>query len=114
MIKVYGVPSCDQIKKTKTFFQKENIEFTFVNIRKETLDRDKLNKVIDQLGIDVVLNRRGMLYRKLGLKDKNLNNDQLADELFNEQGMIKRPLIEQGKMFHIGYNEQEILKFLKE
>ncbi|KAA3609760.1 MAG: Spx/MgsR family RNA polymerase-binding regulatory protein [Calditrichaeota bacterium] len=114
MIKVYGVPSCDQIKKTKTFFQKENIEFTFVNIRKETLDRDKLNKVIDQLGIDVVLNRRGMLYRKLGLKDKNLNNDQLADELFNEQGMIKRPLIEQGKLFHIGYNEQEILKFLKE
>jgi len=113
VLKVYGVPSCDQIKKTKTFLQKENIEYTFVNIRKEALDREKLTKVIVQLGVDTVLNRRGMLYRKLGLKDKNLNNDQLAEELFNEQGMIKRPLIENNNMFHIGYDEQAILTFLK-
>ena len=94
--------------------EKENIDFTFVNIRKEQLDREKLVKVIDHLGINIVLNRRGMLYRKLGLKDKNLNNNQRSEELFNEQGMIKRPLIEYKNGFHIGYDEQAILAFLKE
>ncbi len=113
MVKVYGVPSCDQIKKTKAFLQNNAIEFTFVNIRKEPVSREKLDKVIAQLGIDIVLNRRGMLYRKLGLKDKNLDEQQLADELFNEQGMIKRPLIEKGNLFHIGYDEHAILKFIK-
>ncbi len=114
MVKVYGVPSCDQIKKTKAFLEKNKIEFTFINIRKEPLDKVYLEKVINQLGLNIVLNRRGMLYRKLGLKDKNLNDQQLFKELFNEQGMIKRPLIEYKNNFHIGYDEQLILAFLKE
>jgi Spx/MgsR family transcriptional regulator len=114
LVKVYGVPSCDQIKKTITFFKNEKIEYAFINIRKEPLDKEKLEKVIKQLGLDIVLNRRGMLYRKLGLKDKNLSDDQLGEELFKEQGMIKRPLIEQKNSFHIGYDEQAILDFMKE
>lgn len=113
MIKVYGVPTCDQIKKTKLFLECENISFTFVNIRKEPLEREKLEKIINQLGLNIVLNRRGMLYRKLGLKDKNLSDRQLSEELFKEQGMIKRPLIEHQNGFHIGYDEQAMLRFLK-
>ena len=113
MPKVYGVPSCDQIKKTKAFLEKNDRRFTFVNIRKEPLERDKLEKVIKQLGLNIVLNKRGMLYRKLGLKNKNLSDKQLFEELYNEQGMIKRPLIEHKNNFHIGYDEQAILTFLQ-
>jgi len=113
LVKVYGVPSCDQIKKTKSLLENNIILFTFVNIRKQPLEQIKLDRIISQLGIDIVLNRRGMLYRKLGLKDKNLSDADLATEVFNEQGMIKRPLIEFKNKFLIGYDEQAILSFLK-
>ena len=113
LIHVYGVPTCDKIKKTKSLLDNNKIDYMFINVRKEPLTREKLAKAVDKLGLDIVLNRKGMLYRKLGLKDKNLSNEQLFIELYNEQGMIKRPLIEKNGSFHCGYNEQSILSFVK-
>ena len=65
-----------------------------------------------QLGIDLVVNSKGATYRKLGLKQKNLNEDELFEVLISEQGMIKRPLIENKGRFWIGFDETGILDFI--
>ena len=113
MINVYGVPSCDKIKKTKSLLENNQIVYSFINVRQQPLNKTVLSQAVQQLGLDIVLNRKGMLYRKLGLKKKNLNDEQLFEELFNEQGMIKRPLIEKKGVFHCGYDETAILQFVK-
>ncbi|MCB0282221.1 MAG: arsenate reductase family protein [Calditrichaeota bacterium] len=113
MIRIYGVPSCDKIKKTLKLLDNNKIAYEFANVRKTPVEKGKLKIITDALGIDLVLNRQGMLYRKLGLKDKNLTSDQLFEQLFNEQGMIKRPLIEYNGKFHVGYDEEKILQFIK-
>ncbi len=113
MINLYGVPNCDKIRKTKSLLTFNKIDFEFINVRKSPISKEKLNKIVKQLGLDVVLNRQGMLYRKLGLKEKQLDESQLFEELLNEQGMIKRPLIEKNGYYHSGYNEEAILKFTK-
>ena len=77
------------------------------------LNQETLRLAVNQLGLDIVLNRKGMLYRKLGLKDKKLSTKQLFEELLKEQGMIKRPIIEKDGLFHCGYDETAILGFLK-
>lgn len=112
MIRIYGVPTCDKIKKTQKLLENNNIAFTFVNVRKEPISKDKLRTITNLLNLENVLNRKGLLFRKLGLKDKSLSDSQLFEELFREQGMIKRPLIEKDGRFWIGYNEEDILKFL--
>ena len=89
------------------------IDFTFINVRKSPLSKDELKRIVEQLGLEIVLNKRGMLFRKLGLKEKNLSNQQLFEERLQEQGMIKRPLIEKNGSYHSGYNEEAILKFIK-
>ena len=113
MVYVYGIPNCDKIKKTKSLLDKEKIEYTFVNVRIAPIDKEKLSAVVSQLGLDTVLNRKGMMYRKLGLKDKNYTDDQLFNALLNEQRLIKRPLIENKNKFHSGYDETVILEFVK-
>jgi Spx/MgsR family transcriptional regulator len=113
LIRVYGVPSCDKIRKTKTLFSSHDMDFEFINVRKKPLTRKQLQQVIKQLDLDNVINRKGMLYRKKGLKEKGLTADQLFEELLNEQGMIKRPLIEKGDQFIVGYDEKAILDFVK-
>ena len=113
LIKVYGVPTCDKIKKTKSLLDNNKISYTFFNVRNEPLDRESLSIAVEQLGLDIVLNRKGLLYKKLGLKNKDLNDQQLFDELFKEQGMIKRPLIEKNGLFHCGFDELAILEFVK-
>lgn len=113
LIRIYGVPTCDKIKKTQKLLDSRNIDYTFINVRKTPIEKDKLIKITDKLGIDKVLNSKGMLYRKLGLKDKNLSAEQLLEELYNEQGMIKRPLIEKNDRYSVGYDEAAILNFLE-
>lgn len=113
MIKVYGVPSCDKIKKTLNLFEDQKIEFEFINLRQRPLLKEMLRVVIDQLGINTVLNTRGMIYRKKGLKDKNLSEENLFIELFKDQGMIKRPLIENQGKYISGYDQDKILNFVK-
>ena len=113
MISVFGVPTCDKIKKTQSLLNSNSIDFEFINVRKSPISKDELKNIIEQLGLEVVLNKRGMLYRKLGLKDKNLSDQQLFSELLNEQGMIKRPLIKKGDKYHSGYDDEAIIKFLK-
>lgn len=113
MINVYGVPTCDKIRKTLSLLAANKIEHSFINVRKTPLTKQVLKNIVTRLSLDVVLNRQGMLYRKLGLKDKGLSEGQLFEELFKEQGMIKRPLIEKNGNYHSGYDEQAILNFVK-
>jgi len=113
VIDVYGVSTCDKIKKTLSLLNRNKIDHNFINVRKNPIDRETLSHAVSQLGLDIILNRKGMLYRKLGLKDKNLSEKQLFEELYNEQGMIKRPLIKKKGVFHCGYDEPAIIDFVK-
>jgi len=63
--------------------------------------------------LDVVLNSKGATYRKLGLKTMDLKEEELLLWLVKEQGMIKRPLIENKGRFWIGFDEEGILGFVK-
>lgn len=77
------------------------------------MTRETLAEAVRQLGLERVLNSRGTTYRKLGLKDMKLNEDELFDWLQREQGMIKRPLIEKEGQFLVGYDEEAILDFTR-
>ena len=113
MIKLYGVPSCNQIRKSKALLDEHGIEYEFIHVKKNPVSAEKLKMAVDQLGLDRVLNSKGPTFRKLGLKDKQLDDKALFDWLLKEQGMIKRPLIEKDGKFHVGYDEEEIINFVK-
>jgi Spx/MgsR family transcriptional regulator len=116
MVKLYGVPSCKQIRDSKGLFENEGIDYEFINIRKTPMDAALLRETIKQMGMDTVVNRKGPTYRKLGLKEKNLSDEELFKILLQEQGMIKRPLIKKGPKFWQspkGFNREEILAFIR-
>jgi len=94
-------------------YDENNISYEFQNLKKEPLEENFLRDVVRQLGLDVVVNSKGMTYRKLGLKDKNLSEEDLIKVLLEEQGMIKRPLVENKGRFRIGFDEQKLLDFAK-
>ena len=99
MITLYGVPSCNKIRDAKVILENNNITYQFVNVKKTPIPEDQLNKIVSQLGIDRVVNKQGLIYKKLGLKALNLNDQQIFKWLYKEQGMIKRPLLENDGQF---------------
>jgi len=115
MVILYGVPTCKQFRDSKTLFEENNIEYEFVNVKKQPISEKQLKEAVSQVGLNELVNSKGTTFRKLGLKDMNLSENELFQWLHKEQGMIKRPLIEKDGKFWAnskGFNAEAILKFL--
>lgn len=113
MIQVYGIKNCNKIRDTFTWLDDNNVDYEFVDLKKEPLTREELKSFADQIGLDVLINRRGMKWRQLGLKDKNLSDDELFEQLLEHQVMIKRPVLVKGEAILVGYDEDAFEAFVE-
>lgn len=113
MLEVYGIKNCDKVRKTFKWLKERDVEYTFYNVKKEPLTREELEEFVHRIGLDVLVNRRGMKWRQLGLKDKNLSDDELFEELLKNQTMIKRPVLIKDEAILVGYDEDAFESFIE-
>ena len=114
MLHVIGIKNCDTIKKTRKWLEGKEVEFEFIDVKKEPLTRDEIVELKDKVGLDVLINRRGTTWRKLGLSDQNLSDDALIDALEANQSMIKRPVLLKNDAVLVGYDEEAFVNFLED
>ena len=78
---MYGITNCDTIKKARAWLQEQQIDYSFHDFRKQGLQTELVQQWLDQVGGDVLLNKRGTTWRKLPESSQQLaETDQLADE----------------------------------
>ncbi len=107
-IHLYGIPNCDTVKKARKWLEAREIEYAFHDYKKEGADPAKLAAWIEAEGVDVVLNRRGTTYRKLGDAEKADIDAAKAVTLLQEHpSMIKRPVAEHAGGLLVGFKEDE-------
>jgi len=112
MLKVYGIKNCNKVRDTFKWLNENEIEYEFINLKKEPLSEGKLDEFVHKVGLDVLINKRGTTYRNLGLKDKDLSEDELFDVLLENQTMIKRPVLELDDAVMVGYDEDAFDSFV--
>ncbi len=112
MIQVYGIKNCNKIRDTLKWLKDHKIEYTFYDLKKEPLSRDELNEFVHRIGLDVLINRKGMKWRQLGLKDLNPDDDELFEKLLEHQTMIKRPVLIKDEAILVGYDEEAFEAFV--
>ncbi|MCC5940240.1 MAG: Spx/MgsR family RNA polymerase-binding regulatory protein [Balneolaceae bacterium] len=113
MIQVYGIKNCNKIRDTRKWLEDKEIEFTFYDLKKEPLTREELEEFVHRIGLEVLVNKRGMKWRQLGLKDKNLNDDELFEQLLEHQTMMKRPVLIKDEAILVGYDEEAFEAFVE-
>lgn len=113
MIQVYGIKNCNKVRDTFKWLKDNKVDYEFVDIKKEPLTRDELQDFANQIGLDVLINRRGMKWRQLGLKDKDLSEEQLFDQLLEHQTMMKRPVLVKEQAILVGYDEDAFEAFVE-
>jgi len=96
-ITIYGIKSCSTMKKAFTKLDELGVSYDFHDYKKQGLDKESVQRWVDELGIDKVLNKRGTTWRKLTdeqkqAADENVNN--AIDLLIENTSMIKRPIVE--------------------
>lgn len=114
MLHLIGIPNCDKIRATKKWLDSKEVEFEFIDVKKEPLTLDEIKDLEFKVGLDVLVNKRGTTYRNLGLKDKNLSKDEMLEVLEQNQSMIKRPVLVYEDGVLVGYDEEAFENFLKE
>lgn len=107
-VQVYGIPNCGSVKKARSFLESHGVEYVFVDFKKTPLSRDKIVYWIQKTSLQVLLNTKGTTYKKLGLKEQNLNDEQKIQAMLQNPTLIKRPVIESGDVVIVGYDENAL------
>ena len=94
---IYGIKSCDTMKKAMTLLNMLDVNYTFHDYKKQEIDKNSIQRWVNALGMDKVLNKRGTTWRKLTDAQKqaaDMNIDSAIDLLVANNSMIKRPIVE--------------------
>ena len=96
-ITIYGIKSCSTMKKAFTKLDELSVNYDFHDYKKQGIDKDTVQRWVNELGIDKMLNKRGTTWRKLTDEQKqgaDANIDTAIDLLIENTSMIKRPIVE--------------------
>ena len=96
-ITIYGIKSCSTMKKAFTKLDELGVSYDFHDYKKQGIDKESVQRWVNELGIDKVLNKRGTTWRKLTDEQKqaaDANVNSAIDLLVENTSMIKRPIVE--------------------
>ncbi len=111
MIKIYGIPNCDTMKKARQWLDAHGIAYEFHDYKKEGVDEKRLRHWVEQVGWESLLNRRGMMWRKLDQAVKDDIDEASAIRIMLETpSIIKRPVLEWGDTLHLGFKDAQYAK----
>ncbi len=112
MLHVIGIKNCNKIRDTRKWLEEREVDYEFVDVKKEPLSREEVKELAFKVGLDVLVNKRGTTYRNLGLKDKEVSEEAMIDLLVENQSMIKRPVLVQDHAVLVGYDEDAFEAFV--
>lgn len=113
MIKLYGIPNCNTVKKARDYLKENNIDYEFHDFKKHGTDAKQLNDWCEKFGWEKVINRAGMTWRKLDDAQKAAitNNDSAIKLAEEKSSIIKRPIAEvNGEAKALGFKQEEYQK----
>jgi Spx/MgsR family transcriptional regulator len=65
MLKVYGIPNCDTVKKATVWLKNKGMAYEFHDYKKLGISEAKLEEWLTQVPFDKLLNRAGTTFKKL-------------------------------------------------
>lgn len=108
MIRIYGIPNCDTMKKARKWLEQNNLEYEFHDYKKHGVPEKNLTRWAKTAGWEVVLNKRGTTWRKLPDDIKNnIDETSSIQVMLENPSAIKRPVLENGKTLLVGFKEDE-------
>jgi Spx/MgsR family transcriptional regulator len=107
-VTLYGISSCDTIRKAKTWLEARGIEFEFHDYRKQGLEQRLLQSMVTELGWETMLNRRGTTWRTLPdtVRD-HIDQASAIRVMMDNPAIIKRPVLATDNQLHVGFSDRQ-------
>ena len=108
MVTLYTSPSCTSCRKARAWLKEHNIPYAERNIFSDPLSVDELKQIL-QMTED---GTEEIVYHDLHVNIDDLSLKDLLDLVQRHPGLLRRPIIMDEKRLQVGYNEDEIRRFL--
>jgi len=105
---VYGIPSCDSVKKARVWLAEHGIDHVFHDFKKQGVPPETLDLWLKQVGWEMLVNRKGTTWRKLdaALQMGVTDNISARALMLAHASVIKRPVVVQGQTVIVGVNPE--------
>ena len=114
MVTLYTSPSCTSCRKARAWLKENNIPFTERNIFSDPLSVDEIKHLLSmtEAGTEEIISTRSKIFQELGIDLEDLSMNALIELVAKEPGLLRRPIMMDEKRLQVGYNEDEIRRFL--
>ena len=114
MLTLYTSPSCTSCRKARAWLQEHEIPYVERNIFSEPLNIDELKAILQMTedGTEEIISTRSKVFQKLNMDLDELTLKELLDLVKENPGLLRRPIMIDEKRLQVGFNEDEIRRFL--
>ncbi|MBP1044371.1 transcriptional regulator SpxA [Vagococcus allomyrinae] len=114
MLTLYTSPSCTSCRKARAWLLEQEIPFRERNIFSEPLDITELKEILRMTedGTEEIISTRSKVFQKLDMDLDELPLQELLKLVQENPGLLRRPIMIDEKRLQVGFNEDEIRRFL--
>ena len=107
MHKIYTLSTCDTSKRILK--PVDNSKFSIKDIKKESISKAELEEMKGLAGsYENLFSRRSRTYISMGLKDKELNEEEYKSYILKDYTFLKRPVVIIGEEIFIGNQKKNV------
>jgi arsenate reductase len=104
-LKIYGIRNCDTMKKAMAWLDSQNLAYEFIDYKKAGVVAGRLPHWLHAADWEALLNRRGLMWKKLGDAERTDVDVRKAAQLMTSYpALIKRPVLESGDTVVVGFD----------
>ena len=102
-IQIFGTKKCFDTKKAERYFKERRVKYQMIDLREKGMSRGELISVVQAVkGLDNLLGPDAKDTQTLTLV-KYLVDADMLDKVFENQQLIKTPVVRNGKQATVGY-----------
>jgi len=114
LVTLYTSPSCTSCRKAKAWLEEHNIPFRERNIFSEPLTTEEIKEILRMTedGTDEIISTRSKAFQELNVQLDAMPLQDLYELIQSNPGLLRRPILIDEKRLQVGYNDDEIRRFL--
>ncbi|MCO6018081.1 transcriptional regulator SpxA [Carnobacterium divergens] len=114
MVTLYTSPSCTSCRKARAWLEEHHIAYTERNIFSEPLNIPEIKAILRMTedGTEEIISTRSKVFQELDVDLDDMPLQQLFELVQKNPGLLRRPIMLDEKRLQVGYNEDEIRRFL--
>jgi Spx/MgsR family transcriptional regulator len=114
VLTIYGITSCSSCREARRWLEARDIAYTFHDLREDGLDIQTLERWIDRVDWQKLLNKSSLTWRKLPEVDRNeMTRDRALATMLEHPTLVKRPVLERGKLVAVGFAARQYTEMFK-